>query len=220
MDTPRDAETVKAAVAAGPPAAQQPEPPSWRAALPPLRGRSVLLREPTAADVNALSALIGPDEAPRFGIVEQLSMSAIAAFIDRGHQSRSSGASFTYVIMTIADGEIAGLLQVRRLDGTFETSECECLLSSRLRRRDAFLEAAYLAGAFAFEIVGARRIESRVPLQDRRANNALKQLGAVQEAVLRRSRRYGTEYIDQALWAIMKEDWVNGTTTPVSRWVH
>src|SRR5262249_13698434 len=158
---------------AGPAALPHEDIPAWRTALPPLCGRFVLLREPTADDLASLSTLLEPDDAARFGIIEPLSDDVLAAFIDRVRQARSGGTSFTYLITTIADGAVAGLIQVRQLDSTFETSECECQLRPRLRGRAAFLEAAQLAGSFAFDIVGARRIESRVAVQDRRANSAL-----------------------------------------------
>jgi RimJ/RimL family protein N-acetyltransferase len=46
-----------------------------------------------------------------------------------------------------------------------------------------------------------------VPVQNGRANGALRKLGAVQEGVLRESARRGDEYVDQVLWSVLKEDW-------------
>ena len=46
-----------------------------------------------------------------------------------------------------------------------------------------------------------------MPLQNGRANGALRKLGAVQEGVLRQSARRGDEYVDQVLWSLFKEDW-------------
>ena len=71
----------------------------------------------------------------------------------------------------------------------------------------AFLEAARLAGSFAFGPVGVRRLEARVPLFNGRGNGALRKLGAVQEGVLRGSVASGGASLDQALWSILKEDW-------------
>jgi hypothetical protein len=94
VDTPPDRDAVKDACGAAP-LSQAQNAPAWRAGLPPLCGRYVLLREPTQADVEALAALIGPDDAPRFGITDGLSIATVSAFIDRAGQSRASGASFT-----------------------------------------------------------------------------------------------------------------------------
>jgi RimJ/RimL family protein N-acetyltransferase len=50
-----------------------------------------------------------------------------------------------------------------------------------------------------------------VSLAHGRGNGALKKLGGVQEGVLRRSlSRSGEDdgqYVDQALWSMLKEDW-------------
>ena len=57
--------------------------------------------------------------------------------------------------------------------------------------------------------VRSARIASKraSPVQNGRANGALRKLGAVQEGVLRRSVRRGDEYVDQVLWSLLKEDW-------------
>ena len=38
-------------------------------------------------------------------------------------------------------------------------------------------------------------------------NGALKKIGAVQEGILRKSFLRGGKYLDQALWAILDQDW-------------
>jgi RimJ/RimL family protein N-acetyltransferase len=35
----------------------------------------------------------------------------------------------------------------------------------------------------------------------------MRKLGAVQEGILRRSVRRGSEYLDQVLWSMLKDDW-------------
>jgi RimJ/RimL family protein N-acetyltransferase len=71
-------------------------------------------------------------------------------------------------------------------------------------------------GSFTFGTVGARRVEVRVLLQNGRANGALRKLGGVQEGILRRSVRHRGEYLDQALWSLLKDDWGDHwvSTTP------
>ena len=218
MDTIREPDAGQAGTVVTPDQPRQ-EVPSWRLGLPSLCGRSVLLREPTREDVVSLAAILGDEDAPRFGIIEPLSQRVLSSFIDRTARHEPVGPA-SPTRSRWADGAVVGLLQVRQLDSSFETAECECLFERGLRGRAAFLEAARLAGSFAFDAVGARRLESRVMLADRRANIALRQLGAVQEAVLRRSMRRGPEYVDQALWAVMKEDWCGGPPVPISHWIH
>jgi RimJ/RimL family protein N-acetyltransferase len=181
--------------------------PAWRVELTPLHGRAVLLREPTALDLDSLLGLLSLSDSTRFTLDGPVTKIRVRALIDRVIHDRSDGYSFTYAITLRPDQAPAGLIQFRQLDTSFDTCECECILAPSARGGGVFLEAAQLAGSFAFENVGTRRIESRVPLQNRRAGIALRKLGAVREAILRRSLRRGSALFDQALWSMLKAEW-------------
>ena len=60
---------------------------------------------------------------------------------------------------------------------------------------------------FAFDTLGVHRLEARAAVQNGRGNGALQKLGAVQEGVLRKSFLRNGEYLDQALYAIVEDDW-------------
>ena len=128
-------------------------------------------------------------------------------FIERTARDRGNGVAAIWVVTRTATKEIAGLIQVRQLDPMFEAAEWECTLLPSARGTGVFVEAARLAGSFAFGTLNSHRLEARVLLQSGRGNGALRKLGAVQEGVLRRSVRYGGEYFDQVLWSMLKEDW-------------
>jgi RimJ/RimL family protein N-acetyltransferase len=181
--------------------------PTWRTALPMLSGRFVTLREPEAADLPFLVSLLSLGDATRFGIDEPINELSVQEFIERTARDRGNGVAAVWVIMLTATKEIAGLMQVRQLDPMFEAAEWECTLLPAARGTGAFVEAARLAGSFAFGTLNTHRLEARVLLQSGRGNGALRKLGAVQEGVLRRSVRYGGEYFDQVLWSMLKEDW-------------
>ena len=180
---------------------------NWRAELPTLAGRTVLLREPTVHDVGALVDLLSLGDATRFGLDEPPSELAVQQLIDRAIRERAGGLAFTFAITLAAARTVVGLLQVRQLDPGFEAAEWECTLAPSVRGGGVFLEAARLAGSFAFGSIGTHRLEARVLLQNGRANGALRKLGAVQEGVLRRSARRAGEYVDQVLWSMLKDDW-------------
>ena len=129
------------------------------------------------------------------------------SLIERAARERAVGQSFTYAITTGAARPPVGLIQVRRLDPAFEVAEWECTVAPSARGTGVFVEAVRLVGSFAFGSVGARRLETRVLLQNGRGNTALRKLGAVEEGVLRRSIRRNGEYVDQKLWSLLKEDW-------------
>ena len=189
----------------------------WRRELPTLMTRLVSLREPTPADLGSLVDLLSIEDASRFGIEDSALDEGVHALIEQVAMQRANGVSFTYVITLCATRAIVGLAQVRRLGPTFEAAECEMTLAPSARGTGAFVDAARLIGSFAFESVGASRLESRVIVQNGRANGALRKLGAVQEGVLRRSVRQGDRYFDQALWSVLKEDWGNHWISTSSR---
>jgi len=179
----------------------------WRKELPTLSGRLVTLRELTPRDVGPLIDLFSIADASRFGLDEPVGDVDVRAFIDRTIRNRGVGLSFTYAVVQNGTRTVVGLVQVRQLEPSFETAECEGTLAPSVRGTGVFLEGARLVGSFAFGTVGARRVEARALLQDGRANGALRKLGAVHEGILRRSVRRRGDYLDQALWSLLKDDW-------------
>jgi ribosomal-protein-alanine N-acetyltransferase len=180
---------------------------NWRHELPILTAKLVTLREPIPADLTALVTLLSGADASRFGIDGDVQEIAVQGLIDRAPRERGTGLSFTYVITIAASRAVVGLVHVRQQDPTFESGEWEMTLAPHARGTGAFVEAARLVASFAFGSVGVHRLESRVLVQNGRANGALRKIGAVQEGILRRSIRRGNKYLDQILWSLLKEDW-------------
>jgi [ribosomal protein S5]-alanine N-acetyltransferase len=181
--------------------------PTWRSALPMLSGRAALLREPTADDLSSLVDLLSIGDASRFGIDDAVSEVVAQDFIERAARDRANGVAAVWMISLKATHQTVGLIQVRQLDPMFEGAEWECTIAPAARGTGVFIEAARLAGSFAFGTLNAHRLEARVLLQSGRGNGALRKLGAVQEGMLRRSVRHRGEYFDQVLWSMLKEDW-------------
>jgi RimJ/RimL family protein N-acetyltransferase len=180
----------------------------WRTELPVLVGRRVTLREPSGEDLAALAEVLSLPDGTRFGLDHPATVLDVQRLIDGAARDRSAGRAFTYVVTLTASRAIVGLLQVRQLDPSFEAAEWECTLAPSVRGTGVFMDAARLAGSLAFGTVGAHRLEARTLLRNGRANGALRKLGAVQEGILRRSiRDAGAGYVDQVLWAVLKEDW-------------
>jgi len=181
--------------------------PNWRSELPTLAARLVTLREPAPSDLRPLMDLLLLADASRFGIDEPVSEVSVQLLLDRIARDREAGAAVTFLVTISSSRAVAGLVQMRQIDLSWESAEWECTLAPSWRGTGAFLEAARLVGSFAFGTVGVHRLEARVLLRNGRANGALRKLGAVQEGVLRESVRRGSEYVDQVLWSVLKEDW-------------
>ncbi len=180
---------------------------NWRSELPTLSGGVVTLREPAIADAGAVFEILAAHDATRFGIDDSVTDLAVEDLIERAARDRRAGTAVTYAVAVSAASRIVGLLQIRQLDPSFEAAEWECTIAPAARGTGIFVEAARLAASFAFGTIGVHRLEARVLLQNGRANEAARKLGAVQEGVLRRSARRSGEYFDQVLWSLLKEDW-------------
>ena len=80
-------------------------------------------------------------------------------------------------------------------------------LASEFWGSGLFVKGAEAVLTFAFDVVGVHRLEARAAVQNSRGNGALRKIGAVQEGILRKSFLRGGKLLDQALWAIIDEDW-------------
>jgi RimJ/RimL family protein N-acetyltransferase len=187
---------------------------NWRIELPLLSGRLVALREPKRGDSEALLALLSLPDATKFTLHGSSSSTAVQRLIDRAATERAAGTAFTYAITFAATGQVVGLIHVRQLDPLFEAAAWECTIAPDARGTGAFWEAAHLVASFAFMSVGASRLEARVDIGNGRAKAALRKVGAVEEGILRRSGRRGHQYIDQALWAVLKDTWEYDSLPP------
>ena len=189
----------------------------WRRELPVLSARGLALREPVDSDVGALLELLSLSDATGFGLTDRVTEARVREYVDRTRKDRAAGFAFSYVVTMGSAETVVGLIHVRQLDPAFEAAEWEMILTPFVRGTGVFVEAIRLVGSFAFNGIGAHRLESRVLLQNGRANGALRKIGAVQEGVLRRSIRRGGEYFDQVLWAVVRDDWSEQWTTRAPR---
>ncbi len=192
---------------------------AWTRELPALVGPSVTLREPTAADSATVLELMLTAESVRFGLTVDIDDAAVAAFLEQVQADRGAGRSFTYLATLNASGRGIGLFQARALDPTFENGEWEASLLPSVRGTGLFVECAQLVATFAFGTLRTHRLESRVLLENGRANAALRKLGAMQEGVLRRALRRDGHHYDQVLWSLLASDWA-GRRLQAGAWVH
>lgn len=180
---------------------------TWRQALPVLEGTSVLLREPTMADCDALLEVLLTADSARFGIDGEIDRETVGNFVHAVSADRLAGRAFTYVVTLRQSGRAVGLFQSRGLDPMFENVECEAAMLPVVRGTGLFVESADLITAFIFGTLNTHRLEARVLLESGRANGALRKLGALQEGVLRRAVRREGRYFDQVLWSLLQSDW-------------
>jgi RimJ/RimL family protein N-acetyltransferase len=179
----------------------------WRQQLPVLAGRQVVLRELRVSDAASLFTLLTTEEVSRFISPPPSSVEGFERFIMWTHRQRTAGTYACFAVTLKGFDTAIGIFQVRETEPGFRTGEWGFALGSPFWGSGLFQDGAELVLAFAFETLGAHRLEARAAVQNGRGNGALRKLGAVQEGVLRRSFLRGGRYLDQVLYAIVEDDW-------------
>jgi len=179
----------------------------WRDRLPVLTGATVTMRELRASDASSLFALLTTEEVSRFISPPPSTVEGFERFIAWTLRQRSVGAYVCFAVTLDATDTAIGIFQLRQLEPGFGTAEWGFALGSAYWGTGVFQEGAELLVSFAFNTVGVHRLEARAAVRNGRGNGALRKMGAVQEGLLRKSFLKNGEYLDQALWTILDEDW-------------
>ena len=184
----------------------------WREAVPILTGSMVTLRELELRDAPSLLALLTTAEVARFISPPPTSVEGFERFIGWAQRERQRGAYVCFAVVPHGLQTAVGLFQIRQLEPGFATAEWGFALGSAFWGTGMFADGAQLTVDFAFEAIGATRLEARAALANGRGNGALRKIGAVQEAVLRQAFMCQGRYIDQVLWSIIESDWRQAKT--------
>ena len=179
----------------------------WRQGLPVLAGSQVTLRELRASDAASLCALLTTEEVSRFISPPPTTVEGFERFIAWTLRQRQAGTYACFAVTLDSTDTAIGIFQLRELEPGFGTAEWGFAIGSAYWGSGVFQEGAELMVNFAFEVVGVHRLEARAAVKNGRGNGALRKIGAVQEGLLRKSFQKDGEYLDQALWTILREDW-------------
>ena len=180
---------------------------NWKQALPVMAGSNFTLRELRKEDAPSLLAMLSTEEVSRFISPPPTTVEGFERFIAWTHRERNAGTYACFAIVPAGMDTAIGIFQVRSLEPGFGTAEWGFAMGSEYWGSGIFAEGARLVLDFAFDVIGAHRLEARAATANGRGNGALRKLGAVQEGVLRRSFLRNGQYYDQVLWGILAEDW-------------
>ena len=180
---------------------------NWKTALPVMAGTTFTLRELRAEDAPSLLAMLTTEEVSRFISPPPTTVEGFERFIAWTHRERAAGNSACFAIVPQGMETAIGIFQVRSLDPSFGTAEWGFAMGSQFWGSGIFTEGARLVLDFAFDVIGAQRLEARAAVANGRGNGALRKIGAVQEGLLRRSFLRNGQHHDQVLWGILADDW-------------
>lgn len=186
----------------------------WREGLPVLRGLGLTLRELQASDAPSLYAQLTTEQVSRFISPPPTSVEGFECFIAWTHRERAAGRYVCYAVVPEGQDDAVGIFQVRRIAHREDVAEWGFILGETYWGTGLFLAGAQRVVDFACDVMGVERLEARAAMANGRGTGALMKLGAVREAVLRRSfERHGLWH-DQGLWCIDRHAWrVRGTVS-------
>jgi ribosomal-protein-alanine N-acetyltransferase len=179
----------------------------WRQVLPVLSNGVLTLRELRMSDAEALLELLTSEEVSRFISPPPTTVDGFERFIAWAQRERAAGRYICFAVVPDGMDTAIGIFQVRLLDPMFTTAEWGFALGRAFWGSGVFTAAARMTIDFSFETVGVHRLEARAAVANGRGNGALAKIGAVKEAILRRSFLRGGRQYDQSLWSIVREDW-------------
>jgi RimJ/RimL family protein N-acetyltransferase len=179
----------------------------WKQALPVLTGSMVTLRELRISDATSLLAMLSTEEVARFISPPPTTVEGFERFIAWTQRERAAGNYACFAVVPHGMDTAVGIFQVRQLEPGFSTAEWGFALGSAFWGTGMFMDGARLVIDFAFDVIGTHRLEARAAILNGRGNGALRKIGAMQEGILRKSFLRNGEYLDQALWTILDEDW-------------
>lgn len=179
----------------------------WRSQLPVLHAGGITLRELRLSDARSLHALLTTAEVSRFISPPPATVDGFERFIAWTQRERAAGAYVCFAIVPDGSDTAVGIFQIRQLDPAFETAEWGFALAQPFWGTGIFAAAAPRVVDFAVDTLHVRRLEARSSTRNGRGNGALEKVGAVREAVLKKSFLKDGEYHDQILWAICADEW-------------
>ena len=192
----------------------------WRTGLPTLLGSMVTLRELRLEDAPSLFVSLTTDEVARFISPPPTTLAGFERFIGWAHRQRAAGQYICFAVVARTSDIAIGLFQIRSLEPSFGNAEWGFAIAYEFWGTGAFVEGASLVLDFAFTILGSHRLEARAATVNGRGNAALRKIGAKREGVLRKSFLRHGEYLDQSLWTILGEDWLDAKATWGSPIIH
>lgn len=179
----------------------------WQQQLPVLTGTHVTLRALRASDAPSLLAMLTTEEVTRFISPPPTTVEGFERFIAWTQRMWAEGTYACFAVTVAGCDTAIGIFQVRALEPGFGTAEWGFAIGTPFWGTGVFEQAARLMLAFAFDTLDVHRLEARCAVRNGRGNGALQKIGAVQEGILRKSFLRDGQYLDQALYSIVEDDW-------------
>ena len=190
----------------------------WNEAVPALRGDLTTLREVAAADVYTLFTLFSDPAVTEYMAPPPPTLAKFMGFVVWSHHQRAEGRGLCFGVVPDGMTAAVGILQVRATHATSSTVEWGFVLSAHFWSTGVFMDAANLLAEYAFTTLQVQRLQARIAQRNRRAQSAVRRLGARLETTIQTTSPEGFVRDPQMLWTLREDDWRKreGATSPVA----
>jgi uncharacterized protein len=175
-----------------------------------LRGAHVVLEPLRAADTAALFTALDDEEVHRhLTHPRPAGVADMAVIVQRALDRKAAGTFVPFTIRDAATGEVLGTTSFYDINPDLESIAIGATQVARARWRTAVnTEAKLLLMTYAFETLGAGRVEWHTDIRNERSQAAIERLGATREGVFRRHKRRGDgTWRDSVMYAMVADDW-------------
>jgi RimJ/RimL family protein N-acetyltransferase len=190
-------------------------PKRWTDRVPPLRRHLTTLREIETSDVATLFTLFSDPAVTAYMAPPPPTLARFAGFVAWSHQQREQGHGLCFAIVPDGMPAGAGILQIRLPSPAAPSgAEWGFVLSAHFWSTGVFADAAHLAVEHAFTTMGVERLEARIAQRNRRAQAAVRKLGAHADATLPDTSQTGIPRDPEMVWSLRENDWRNRPPDP------
>ena len=191
-------------------------PPVFFSCLPSLETQDLVLRRPRMKDAADIYAYAKDEEVARFVLWEpHRSVSETRSCLRDLIRRARAGYPSSWVITLRNTGSVIGTIGFVWYSAENSSAEIGYSLSRDYWHRGFATQALRAVTAEAFHSLPLNRIEAQHDLRNPTSGRVMEKCGFRQEGILR-SRVYNKgEYIDVALWSLLRSDLAESGMTPV-----
>lgn len=183
-------------------------PPMFFSCLPVLETEDLFLRKPRLKDAREMFAYASDPEVARYVLWEpHKSVSDSRAFIRDLLRRIRGGYPSSWVITLRATGQVIGTIGFMWYSAENNSAEIGYSLSREYWNRGYATQALKAVVERSFRSLPVNRLEAQHDVRNPASGRVMEKCGLRQEGILRGRIRNKGEYVDVALWAVLRSDW-------------
>ena len=186
-------------------------PPVFFSCLPVLETENLVLRPPRRKDAKDIFSYASDPEVSRYVLWEpHRSLSETRGYVGAMIRRAREGFPSSWVITLRETGQVIGTIGFVWYSYDNRSAELGYSLSRKYWNRGYATQALGAVVGEAFRSLPVNRLEAQHDVRNPASGRVMEKCGLRQEGILRDRILNRNEYVDVALWAILRADWEQG----------